>query len=108
MTKSNHVFEAKLPMSQKIITETCSLAINFKKLMPADRIAPTIIPDKIRLLDDNPAIGFFEEKDKNITTNKVAQAPIKANMGTETYAAPKFNKIAIHAPKAAPAETPRV
>jgi len=61
MKKSNHVFEAKLPSNQEIITDTCSLEINFKKLIPAERIAPTIIPDKIKLLDDNPDIGFLEE-----------------------------------------------
>ncbi len=61
MEKSAHVFEAKLPINQKIITETCSLAINFKKLIPAERIAATIIPDKIRLLDESPASGFFDE-----------------------------------------------
>ena len=36
------------------------------------------------------------------------QAPVNAKAGTETKAALKFNKIAIHAPKAAPADTPRV
>ncbi len=62
--KLAQVLDAKLPISQKIITETCSLAMNFKKLIPAERMAATIIPDKIRLLDESPAIGFFDEYDK--------------------------------------------
>lgn len=59
--KLDQVFDAKLPISQKIITETCSLAMNFRKLIPAERIEATMIPDKIRLLEESPAIGFLEE-----------------------------------------------
>lgn len=104
----DQVREAKLPISQKIITETCSFAINFKKLIPADNIAATIIPDKIKLLDDNPPIGVEDEYDKKITKNRVAPAPAKAKSGTDTVAAARFNNMAILAPKAAPAETPNV
>jgi hypothetical protein len=54
---SAHVLEAKLPISQKIIIETCSSATYFKKLIPADKIAATIIPERIRLLDDKPPLA---------------------------------------------------
>jgi len=57
----SHVLEAKLPISQKMMTDTCSLAMNFKKLIPAERMAATITPDKIRLLEERPAIGFLDE-----------------------------------------------
>ena len=43
-----------------------------------------------------------------MTRNKVVQAPVKANAGTETKAALKFNRMAMLAPNAAPADTPRV
>ena len=43
-----------------------------------------------------------------MTRNRVVQAPVKANAGTETKAALKFSKIAMLAPNAAPADTPRV
>ena len=52
--------------------------------------------------------NILAEKPKNITINRVVQAPVKANAGIETNAALKFNKIAMQAPKAAPADTPRV
>ena len=52
--KLDQVLEAKLPMSQKMMTETWSLARNLRKLIPADKIAATMIPDRIRLLEENP------------------------------------------------------
>jgi len=76
---SVHVLEPKLPINQNIIIETCSSAIYFIKLMPADNIAATIIPDNIRLWED--ALPLKE--DKNITANSVPDAPINANNGTE-------------------------
>ena len=59
--KSSHVLDAKLSISQNIMTETCSLAMNFKKLIPAESMAATMIPDRIRLLDESVRLGFFEE-----------------------------------------------
>ena len=105
---SIHVFDAKLPISQKIITETCSSAIYFKKLMPADKIAAIIIPDKIRLFEEKFKPALLEEPARKITRIRVEIAPTNANKGIETKKVPRFNKIAMHAPKAAPAETPRV
>jgi len=49
---SAQVFEPKLPINQKIIMETCSSATYFKKLIPADNIAATIMPDNMRLWED--------------------------------------------------------
>ena len=43
-----------------------------------------------------------------MTRNRVMHAPVKAKAGTETKAALKFNKMALLAPNAAPAETPKV
>lgn len=105
---SNHVLDAKLPMSQKIIMETCSSAVYFKKLIPAERMAPTMIPDNIRLLEESFPKGFFPEEEKYITKKRVKHAPVKAKSGTETIAMPKFKKIAMQAPNAAPAEIPKV
>ena len=67
---SIHVFDAKLPMSQKIITETCSSAMYFKKLMPADNIAAIIMPDKIRLFEEKAEFGLLEEPDRKITRKR--------------------------------------
>ena len=89
------VLEAKLPMSQKIITDTCSLAMNFKKLIPAERIAATMIPDRIRLLEVRLLELCLDEPDRKITKNRVAQAPTKANRGTETKAADRFRTMAM-------------
>ncbi len=105
---SNHVLDAKLPISQKIMTETCSSAEYFKKLIPAESMAPTMIPDKIRLLEDSLPMDFLPEEEKKITKKSVEHAPVKAKSGTETIAIPKFKKIAIQAPNAAPAEIPSV
>ncbi len=105
---SIHVFEAKLPISQNIITETCSSAMYFKKLIPAESIAATIIPDKIRLLDERVTAEFLPEYERNITKKSVRHAPAKANKGTDTNEAPRFKIIAAQAPKAAPADTPKV
>jgi len=41
-----------------------------------------------------------------MTKKRVAQAPVKANAGMDTKVAPRLSNMAIHAPKAAPAETP--
>jgi hypothetical protein len=46
---SLQVFEPKLPINQKMMTATCSSATYFKKLMPADKMAATIMPERIRL-----------------------------------------------------------
>ena len=105
---SIHVFDAKLPMSQKMITETCSSAMYFKKLIPADKIAAIIIPDKIKLFEEKFEPVLLEEPERKITRIRVEMAPTNANKGIETKNAPRFNKIAMHAPNAAPAETPRV
>ncbi len=53
---SAHVLEAKLPISQKMIIETCSSATCFKKLIPADKMAATMIPERIRLLEEKPPL----------------------------------------------------
>ena len=53
---SVQVLEPKLPINQNIMTETCSSAIYFNKLIPADKIAATMIPERIRLLEDNPPL----------------------------------------------------
>ena len=76
---SVHVLEPKLPINQKMMTDTCSSAIYFKKLMPADKIAATIIPDRIRLLDEIPP----PEADRYMTKPRVKAAPINAKRGTE-------------------------
>lgn len=107
-TTSNQVLEAKLPMSQKIITATCSSAVYLRKLIPAERMAPTIMPERIRVLEEREAEEFFPVYERYITKSRVRQAPAKANSGTETIAAPRLKRIAIQAPKAAPAETPSV
>ena len=46
-------------MSQKMMTETCSSAMYFMKLMPADRIAATMMPERIRLLEEKAEVLFF-------------------------------------------------
>ena len=48
--------EPKLPISQKMITLTCSSTMYLIKLTPADRMAETMIPDRIRLLEESPAL----------------------------------------------------
>ena len=53
---SIQVLDPKLPMSQKIITATCSSAIYFKKLMPAESMAATMMPDKIKLFEETPPL----------------------------------------------------
>ena len=70
---------AKLPMSQKIITETRSSAAYFKKLNPAESIAATIIPERIRLLDEYPPAV---PPDRYSTTANVITAPAKAHNPT--------------------------
>ncbi len=102
---SAQVLDPKLPINQKMITATCSSAIYFKKLMPADNMAATMIPERIKLVEETPP----PEADRYMTKNKVVTAPIKAKSGTEAVPMnPIFNKMAKEAPKAAPAETPRV
>ena len=102
---SAHVAALKLPMSQNIIKETCSSAIYLMKLMPADKIAETIIPDKMRLFDEIPPLP----EDKYITKNRVKTAHIKANRETEnTVPVIMVKRIARDAPKAAPVDTPSV
>ena len=71
---SAQVLELKLPISQKIITATCSSATYFRKLMPADKMAATIIPDKIRLFEDSP----LPLDERYMTKSKVAAAPQKS------------------------------
>jgi len=78
-------------------------------------MAATIMPERIRLLEESPGLvaELFEEARK-ITKKSVAMAPANAKTGTEqdelTVNAKRLmlNKIAIEAPKAAPADTPRV
>jgi hypothetical protein len=105
MATSVHVLDAKLPISQKIMIETCSSAIYFKKLMPADRIAATMIPDRIRLLEEYPP-----PDDERYRTNiRVLMAPTNASRGTDQVLIKlMLSKMASEAPKAAPADTPRV
>ena len=55
---SVQVLEPKLPISQKIMTATCSSATYFKKLMPADKMAATMMPDNIKLFEDNFVRGY--------------------------------------------------
>ena len=52
---SPQLLEAKLPISQKMMTATCSSATYFRKLMPAERIEATMMPERIRLLEDSPS-----------------------------------------------------
>lgn len=107
---SAHVFETKLPISQKMIIETCSSATYFKKLIPADKMAATIIPERIRLFEEKPPLA----DERYTTKNRVPIAPMKAKAGTEQ--APRkilskrtiLKKNARQAPKAAPADTPSV
>ena len=79
MATSVQVREAKLPISQKIMTPTCSSARYFRKLIPADRIAATIMPDRTRLVDDNPPLPDA----RKTTSNNVPAAPTNAKSGTE-------------------------
>src|SRR5210317_1413094 len=76
---SVQVFEPKLPINQKMMTATCSSATYFKKLMPADKMAATIMPDRIRLFEESPPL----EDERYTTNNNVTAAPTKANNGTE-------------------------
>jgi len=78
-------------------------------------MAATIMPERIRLLEESPerVAELFDEARK-ITKKSVAMAPANAKTGTEQDEMPAnakrliLNKIAIEAPKAAPADTPRV
>ncbi len=49
---STQVFDPKLPINQKIMMETCSSATYLMKLIPADKMAATMIPERIRLLEE--------------------------------------------------------
>ena len=53
---SLQVFDPKLPINQKMMTATCSSATYFKKLIPADKMAATMIPERIRLFDESPPL----------------------------------------------------
>ena len=53
---SVQVFEPKLPINQKMMTETCSSAMYFSKLIPADKIAATMIPESIKLFEEKPPL----------------------------------------------------
>ena len=75
---SSQVRELKLPRSQKIITLTCSSATYLMKLIPADRIVATMIPDRMRLLE---AIRPSKEEMER-TKSRVSRAPTKAKSGT--------------------------
>ena len=102
---SVQVFDPKLPINQKMMTATCSSATYFRKLIPADKIAATMMPERIRLFEESPPL----EDERYITNNNVTVAPTNANKGTEyDHIIPKLNKIASYAPKAAPADTPSV
>ena len=57
---SVQVAPAKLPMSQNIMTATCSSARYLQKLIPADKIAETMIPERIKCVDDRVFPPFFE------------------------------------------------
>ena len=76
--------------------------------MPADSMAAIMMPERIRLFEDSPGVFCPDEWLRKRTKNRVAKAPVKANKGTETIAAERLSKIAMLAPKAAPADTPRV
>ncbi len=87
------------------MTETCSSAIYFRKLIPAVRIDATMIPDNMRLLEETPPL----DEDRYSTNKSVIAAPVNAKSGTEKDPIKlKFIKSATEAPNAAPAETPRV
>jgi len=93
-------------MSQNIMTDTCSSATNFKKLMPADNMEETMIPDNIKLLDDKPSRVKVLPEDRKITVNRVSAEPAKANTGRTNVLREGKNNIATDAPNAAPAEIP--
>ena len=102
---SAQVRETKLPINQKMITATCSSARYLMKLSPAARIAATMMPERIRLLDEIPPPA----EERKTTIARVATAPIKAKTGTaETPIRATSKSRATAAPKAAPADTPRV
>jgi len=76
---SDQILEPKLPISQKIIIETCSSATYLIKLIPADKIAATIKPDNIKLVEDILPL----EDDRTSTAPRVVTPPINAKKGTE-------------------------
>lgn len=101
-------FPTRLPISQKIMTPTCSLAKYLIKPIPADKIAETMTPARIKVLDESLSSGAASEK----TMARVAIAPKKAKSGIENQKGndmPKIVKMnAREAPKAAPEEIPSV
>jgi hypothetical protein len=100
-----HVLDAKLPISQKIIIATCSSARYFKKLMPAERIAPTMTPERISVWAEIWPLKV----ESLITIKRVTMAPINAKSGVEKRPSSEmFARSASEAPKAAPLEIPRV
>jgi len=76
---SAQVLEAKLPINQKMMMETCSSAMYLRKLIPADKMAATIIPDSIKLLEDISPL----KEERDITATRVPTAPQNAKIGTE-------------------------
>ena len=102
------VAPARLPMSQKMMMPTCSSARNLRKPMAADRMALTITPARIRLVE----LRLRSPLARKSTTARVATPPAKANTGTDTPTGsirPKICRtITSEAPKAAPVLIPRV
>ncbi|GAB6160880.1 hypothetical protein JCM12298_00390 [Desulfothermus naphthae] len=74
-----HVDDAKLPKSQNTITETLSWARYLQKLIPAESIAETITPDKIKLFEEIPPL---EVEERYTTTRRVISPKTNAKKGT--------------------------
>jgi len=105
MPTSVQVLEAKLPINQKMMMPTSSPAIYLMKLTPADRMAATMMPERIRLAEDRSPLLAVSQ----ITTINVPTAPANANNGSDqALITARFIHNAMAAPKAAPDETPRV